>query len=58
MMYLQISSEVTEERNFSKCQKNDKYDVSQGIREFVKDKSCMYAEMYVTSSVFPFALQI
>ena len=36
MMYLQIISEVIEERNSSKCQNNDKYGMSQSIRGFVK----------------------
>ena len=34
MMYLQISSEVAEKRNFSKCQRNDKYNMSQCIHYF------------------------
>ena len=43
MMYLCVKrkddvSTVTEERISSKCQKNDKYDVSQSIRGLVKAK--------------------
>ena len=56
MLYLQINSRVTGERNFSKCQKNDKYDMSQGICGFVKEKYHMYAEKYVPSRVWSFAL--
>ena len=44
MMYLQISSEVAEERNSSKCQRNNKQDISQRIRTFVTAKSRMYTD--------------
>ena len=55
MMYLQICSEVAEERNLESARIMLK-GMSQGIHSFIKDKSRMYAEMNVPSHVCQFAL--